>query len=154
MFYGKPTTNRLSRFLEEIPEEHLNWTGKDLEAGGSFGGSSTGSFGGAYGRGSYGSVPRSAGTYSDTTSSRPVRSGFQDARRTSVQPAAASSVPMLALDEGDLVEHRAFGRGKVLAVLPPDGRGDVEAHIDFENAGIKKMMLKMASKHLKKVEEA
>ena len=76
------------------------------------------------------------------------------ARRTSVQPAAASSVPMLALDEGDLVEHRAFGRGKVLAVLPPDGRGDVEAHIDFENAGIKKMMLKMASKHLKKVEEA
>ena len=38
MLYGKTASNRLSRFLEEIPEETLSWEGRDLQPGGGFGG--------------------------------------------------------------------------------------------------------------------
>ena len=37
MLYGKTASNRLSRFLEEIPEGNREWEGKDLQPGGTFG---------------------------------------------------------------------------------------------------------------------
>ncbi|MCI8328484.1 MAG: UvrD-helicase domain-containing protein [Oscillibacter sp.] len=134
MLYGRTSANPLSRFLEEIPEENLNWEGKSLEPGGSFG-----SYG-AYGR-QGGGPSRSAGTYTATTSSRPAAA---EVRR----PIAA---PPMSLMEGDRVEHGAFGRGTVLSVQPMGG--DALVQVDFEGTGKKKLMLKAAAKHLKKLDK-
>ena len=50
---------------------------------------------------------------------------------------------------GDLVEHKVFGRGKVVAVTPV--ASDFIVEIRFERAGIKKTMANYAP--LKKIEE-
>ena len=47
------------------------------------------------------------------------------------------------------MSHTAFGQGTV-ASLQPMG-GDALVQIDFETAGRKKLMLKAAAKHLKKL---
>ena len=127
MLYGKTASNRLSRFLEEIPEENLSWEGRDLRPGGSFG---------SYGGGTYGGG-----------APRPARPPYQEARRTA---AGQTAVPSMALEKGDRVEHGAFGRGTVLSVQPMGG--DALVQVDFEAAGRKKLMLKAAAKHLKKLD--
>ena len=145
MLYGRTSSNRVSRFLEEIPEENLDWESRDLRPGGSFGaygGASYGGFGG-------GPLP-AGGTYAGRTGSarpaRPARPAYQEAR-PSVQPAA----PPLSLSQGDRVEHGAFGQGIVLSVQPMGG--DALLQVDFRDAGKKKLMLKAAARHLKKIEE-
>ena len=142
MLYGRTSANKVSRFLEEIPEKNLNWQGKDAGAG--IGTGSGGARFGGYSRGLSGGYP--------VTSYRATGS-----RETPVQRMTGASLsspaPVLDLDDGDRVEHRTYGIGKVLAVLPPDERGNVEVHIEFENSGIKKMMLKQAGQFMKKLEE-
>jgi len=56
----------------------------------------------------------------------------------------------MALQSGDRVEHGAFGKGTVLSVQPMGG--DALVQVDFEGAGQKKLMLKAAAKHLKKLD--
>jgi DNA helicase-2/ATP-dependent DNA helicase PcrA len=142
MLYGRTGSNRVSRFLEEIPEENLSWEGKGLEAGGSFGAYGSGAYNSpSYGGG--GQRPTAGGTYV-----RPARPSYQEARRSAVTQTAAHS---MVLSEGDQVEHGVFGRGKVLSVQPMGG--DALVQVDFEKAGAKKLMLKAAAKHLKKLEE-
>ncbi len=141
MLYGKTASNRLSRFLEEIPEGNREWEGKDLQPGGTFGTRGTaygsGGFGGSGGSG----VQRSAPVYA-----RPARPAYQEARRTAVQTAA----PSIALEKGDRIAHGVFGEGTVLSVQPLGG--DALIQVDFQGAGQKKLMLKAAAKHLKKLE--
>ena len=48
-----------------------------------------------------------------------------------------------------MVEHSAFGKGMVLSVRPMGGDALVE--IAFDNVGAKKLMLKAAGKHMKKL---
>ena len=142
MLYGRTGSNRVSRFLEEIPEENLSWEGKGLEAGGSFGAYGSGAYNSpSYGGG--GQRPAAGGAYA-----RPARPSYQEARRSAVTQTAP---PSMALSEGDQVEHGVFGRGKVLSVQPMGG--DALVQVDFEKAGAKKLMLKAAAKHLKKLEE-
>ena len=150
MLYGRTSSNRLSRFLEEIPEENRNWEGKDAQPGGtafgtaSFGGAPAG--GGSYGGGGGGTgVQRTASLYSRPA--RPPKPSYQEARRITTQPAGIS----IDLAKGDLVEHSAFGRGTVASVQPMGG--DALVQVDFEGKGSKKLMLKAAAKHLKKLEE-
>ena len=143
MLYGRTGSNKVSRFLEEIPEKNLNWEGKGLEAGGSFGAYGSGSYGGgSYSGGSYGGGQRTAGTYA-----RPARPAYQEARRTTLSQAAA---PGMSLSQGERVEHSAFGKGTVVSVQPMGG--DALVQVDFEEAGRKKLMLKAAAKHLKKLD--
>ena len=141
MLYGKTASNRLSRFLEEIPEGNREWEGKDLQPGGTFGARGTaygsGGFGGSGGSG----VQRSAPVYA-----RPARPAYQEARRTAVQTAA----PSIALEKGDRIAHGVFGEGTVLSVQPMGG--DALIQVDFQGAGQKKLMLKAAAKHLKKLD--
>ena len=142
MLYGKTASNRLSRFLEEIPQGNLEWEGKDLQPGGSFGGY------GAYGSGGYGGgSPGGAAQRPAPSYARPARPAYQEARRTAVSQAPAPSV---TLAKGDRIEHGAFGRGTVLSVQPMGG--DALVQVDFEGAGQKKLMLKAAAKHLKKLD--
>ncbi len=64
-------------------------------------------------------------------------------RPATVPDAPASlRVRPLNLKPGDEVEHMRFGKGKVLSI---EGIGqDKKAEIDFENGGIKKLLLKFA----------
>ena len=141
MLYGKTASNRLSRFLEEIPEENLTWEGKDLQPGGTFG---TYGGGSTYGSGAYGGGDGGARR---PVYARPARPAWQEARRTAVSPAAG---PAMALSQGDRVEHSAFGQGTVLSVQPMGG--DALVQVDFGDSGKKKLMLKAAAKHLRKLD--
>jgi len=172
MLYGRTSANLPSRFLEEIPEDNLDWQGKpqlrtdtapwDAEGGWdsqprSFtGGAGSGAGGGWSGYREHGGIAGAA---------RPAPSGSvrSDGMRTYHAPAdkprripAAGGVgprggasPLLQLQVGDAVEHTAFGRGVVASVRSMGGDALVE--VAFEGAGSKKLMLKSAGAHMKKL---
>lgn len=56
---------------------------------------------------------------------------------------------MLNVRKGDMVQHTAFGKGMVLSVIQMGGDALVE--IAFDQIGTKKLMLKTASQHMKKL---
>ncbi len=152
MLYGRTSANKISRFLEEIPEETLRWEGWGPEAGGTFGGSyetsrcdGARSYGGCGGR-------RTGSSYSGE-SAPPTRTTFRDApvRRPAAVAANSVPVPTLDLSAGDRVEHKAYGLGTVV-LLETKGR-DVWVKVDFETKGVLKLQLKAASSHMKKITE-
>ena len=65
-----------------------------------------------------------------------------------VTPGTASAAPS-DFHVGDRVEHRAFGCGVVAAVTPV-GR-DYLAEVHFDKAGVKRMMLRVAAQHMRKL---
>ena len=114
---------------------------RDSYAGDRFGDS----FGGYGGSGtSWGS--NNIRSYRDTESETP-RKPLESTRRTTAS--ASSSAPMMQLNQGDMVEHTAFGRGMVLSVRAMGGDALVE--VAFDNVGTKKLMLKSAGKHMQKL---
>ena len=156
MLYGRTSANKASRFLEEIPEDNMRWESKPAPRFGSmddetFGGdryeNSFGGLGGGY------TVPRTTGaswssggvhSYRDADSGRAPQKPLASTRRTNVPSAA-----MMQLNQGDIVEHTAFGKGMVMSVRPMGGDALVE--IAFDNVGTKKLMLKSAGSHMKKL---
>ncbi|MEU1347432.1 DNA helicase PcrA [Streptomyces sp. NPDC005786] len=113
--WGQPSYNPPSRFLEEIPDQHLEWKRK-------------------------GPMAAPAGPTSGITSSlsasrsRSGPSGFAT-RRT-------SDKPTITLVAGDRVTHDQFGLGTVTAV---EGLGDqAKATVDFGDERPKKLLLRYA----------
>ncbi len=137
MLYGRTTSNKPSRFLEEVPEGNSEWLSRadryvrrdDWDTGG-FGGSS-------FGGGGFYETPRPS-----------VRTFERPASRESSY-SAQKAVPPISLALGDTVKHRSFGRGLVLSVRPMGGDALVE--IAFDDVGTKKLMLKAAAAHLEKI---
>ncbi|WP_405892970.1 DNA helicase PcrA [Streptomyces sp. NBC_01527] len=113
--WGQPSYNPPSRFLEEIPDQHLQWkrTGPMAAPAG----------------------PTSGITSSLSSSrSRSGPSGFAT-RRT-------SDKPTITLVVGDRVTHDQFGLGTVTAV---EGIGDqAKATVDFGDERPKKLLLRYA----------
>ncbi|WP_372920341.1 ATP-dependent helicase, partial [Salegentibacter sp.] len=74
---------------------------------------------------------------------KPTESQLRKLRK--LKPAATEpekATNSIKLKAGDEVEHMRFGKGKVLSI---DGVGqDKKAEIDFENGGIKKLLLRFA----------
>ncbi len=160
MLYGRTSANRSSRFLDEIPEENREWESKPeprFSTGWDDGGhesrweSST--FQGTYG----GARPArpATGIY---TSGGPRENGSVCTYRAPQTPerkplgAVQKDTPVGILDlcAGDRVEHTAFGQGTVLTVKAMGG--DALAEVAFDGAEKpKKLMLKAAGKHLKKL---
>ena len=56
---------------------------------------------------------------------------------------------MLELSKGDMVQHKAFGKGMVLTASKMGG--DVLLEIAFDGVGTKKLFAKTASVHMKKL---
>ena len=159
MLYGRTSANKASRFLDEIPEDNMRWESKPeprfggMEHDSTFGGDRyEGGFGGASYGGGYGS--RSAGgsswssggvhSYRDTAAKTPPQRTLQSVRKNT-----ASAAPLMQLQQGDTVEHTAFGKGMVLSVRPMGGDALVE--VAFDQVGAKKLMLKSAGSHMKKL---
>ena len=55
----------------------------------------------------------------------------------------------MQLQQGDMIEHTAFGKGMVLSVRPMGG--DALVQVAFDKVGEKKLMLKSAGSHMKKL---
>ena len=62
---------------------------------------------------------------------------------------AAPAAPAASFQKGDMVQHKAFGRGMILSIQKMGGDALVE--IAFDNVGTKRLMLKSASAHMSKV---
>ncbi|MDG9705614.1 DNA helicase PcrA [Streptomyces sp. DH37] len=128
--WGQPAYNPPSRFLEEIPEQYLDWrrTGPMASPGaGSRSGAGTGGLSPA-------ASSLSSSFSSGPSSRRRGPSGFATGR--------AKDRPVVALEAGDRVTHDSFGLGRVVAVK---GSGDnAEATIDFGGDKPKRLLLRYA----------
>lgn len=147
-----------SRFLKEIPEEHLSIKGgsgpgmafgRAPMPGSGFSGANAGrsfsSFGGgtSYAKPSYGSARPSLGSKMD---SRSTRTGSDYAKPSEplvayTKSSAAISNPDYAV--GQKVHHAKFGQGRIDAV---EGTGEAtKLTITFNHAGTKKLLASLAN---------
>ena len=144
--YGRTTPCMPSRFLNEIPEENMEWLSKPQprsesweERDSDYGDRGYGSYGG-YGQRTTGSV------VTRREPAEPKAGALRSAAGASkAAPKAAAS--RMQIQAGETVEHDAFGRGLVLSVRSMGGDALVE--VAFDSVGTKKLMLKMAAQHLK-----
>ncbi|PWI17556.1 DNA helicase PcrA [Streptomyces sp. Act143] len=116
--WGQPSYNPPSRFLSEIPEQHVEWkrTGATAAPAGPVSGVA------------------SSLSSSRSRSSASGASGFATRR--------AAEKPVVSLAVGDRVTHDQFGLGTVMAVK---GTGaNAEATIDFGEAKPKRLLLRYA----------
>lgn len=123
MIFGRTSSNRVSRFVEEIPPEHLD----------------------------KGYVPRGY-AYSERGSGYEPRSEkprHVSSVRPIFTPETKKAAPP-AFHKGDMVEHKSFGRGMIMTMTPMGG--DFLVEIAFDGLGTKRLMLKAASKLMQKTE--
>ncbi len=70
--------------------------------------------------------------------------------RAAAPSAPREAVKAMDVSKGEMVEHRAFGRGMVTGVTPMGGDALIE--IAFDTVGTKRLMLKSASQFMKKLD--
>ncbi|MDR0838077.1 MAG: UvrD-helicase domain-containing protein [Oscillospiraceae bacterium] len=127
MLFGKTARNKLSRFVEEIAESHLDRPAAAVSEylfdspGETFG------------------FAREHPTFAPRPSGRP---------KPKIAPPPTTPV-IAAFAAGDTVQHKAFGRGKVLSVTPTGG--DALLEVSFETSGNKRLMMKSASAYMAKI---
>ena len=129
MLFGRTSSNRVSRFIEEIPSEHLRRESstpavKAAPSGGEAGGH------GADRRPAYG------------------RAAARNPVRPVITPASVNAV-QLDFQVGDRVEHKSFGAGTVSALTPMGG--DYLMEVSFDNTGVKRLMARAAARMMKKL---
>ena len=125
MIFGRTTANRVSRFVDEIPEEHIE---KNIPMG--------------Y---AHKDPSREQQSYTHT------RRRYYDTLKGGVAAPAASAANPAAAEifaVGDSVRHKAFGDG-VITKMSPMG-GDFLVEINFAQ-GVKRLMLRAAAPHMTKV---
>ena len=137
MLYGRTNAALPSRFLKEIPEAIV------VKKGGFHPRTETNdSWSGGFDRNSGGYV-RKPSAAELAQKERIKRS------ETSVFTSTTQKTAYLELNQGDMVEHNAFGKGMVLSVMKMSG--DALLEIAFDGIGTKKLMAKTASAHMKKL---
>ncbi len=145
MVRGETQYNRMSRFIQEIPQELL--TARGTRAGGAYGSSAGNVYGSdagdTYGQGG-------SGTYwqNQRSSYRQAQKSFQKQPFQSMplqkgaQQFAVSKEKGLDYIVGDRVRHVKFGEGTVKAIT--DGSRDFEVTIEFDSVGVRKMFAAFA----------
>ncbi len=101
MLYGRTSFNRVSRFLNEIPEDCLEDRKKTTRT-----------------------------TQSSQTSRYSGGYGHVTAPRKPMTPKPEPAAPMLELSKGDVVVHTAFGEGMVVSILKMNGDALLEVAFD------------------------
>ena len=122
MLFGYTNANRVSRFIEEIPEEDIT---KNIPKGYSFS--------------EYGYSDYNANIYSKSRKQPSISSILQHQQDTS----------SLDYSIGDDVLHSAFGEGVITSMVAMGN--DYLIEINFKKTGTKKLMLKAAAKYIKKI---
>ncbi len=123
MLFGKTTANRVSRFVDEIPEECIDKRG--IPQG--------------YGYSEKSRVQREFAYSAPAAKARPV------AAPTAPKPKPAPP----QFNVGDRVLHKAFGEGS-LRTMKPMGN-DYLIEVEFDSGVSKKLMLRAASLHMVKI---
>ncbi|NCB63381.1 MAG: ATP-dependent DNA helicase PcrA [Clostridia bacterium] len=140
MLFGRTSANRPSRFTGEIPADFTEQTGRSYLAENRE--PDAWQYGGRTGAESRPTMDRTAvarPSYAPA-SSRPVPA------RPAPKPAAG---PLPEYGKGDMVRHKAFGKGMVLSLQKMGGDALIE--IAFDNVGTKRLMLKTAAPMLEKI---
>ena len=120
MLFGRTTANRVSRFVDEIPEEDIEK--KNVPKG-------------------YGFHDRREELGFARKAPERQQYGFSAPR-----PKAPAVQVNLSFSVGDRVNHKAFGPGCITKMTPMGG--DFLIEINFENTGTKKLMLRAAAQHM------
>ena len=139
MLFGRTSANRPSRFTGEIPPEYLESSGRTYLSQPE---QEEAMFSGAPRRtGREKWEARSGGGRSissgQTAYQRPAGAGNYAAKKTG---------PLPEFHKGEMVRHKAFGRGMVLSIQPMGGDALIE--IAFDDVGTKRLMLKSAAQHM------
>ncbi|MGO5061594.1 ATP-dependent helicase [Lawsonibacter sp. LCP25S3_F5] len=150
MLFGRTSNNRPSRFVEEIPQDLLERTGRanrwDSDSWGGGIPSRDAGYGG-YDR------PAPAGQSAQGRSAG-YGGGFVRAMNGSRQkpagrPAPAPApAPAASFKKGDTVRHKAFGKGVILSIQKMGG--DALLEIAFDQVGTKRLMMKSAAAYMEK----
>lgn len=131
MIFGRTAYNRMSRFIEEIPEELINGPVRQRREEPSEDGEPRPQ---AQPRRRQSHVPQSSFTNSILS-----------------KPAPQKSAPVL-YRVGSVVSHQAFGTGTVTAMAPMGG--DMLLTIEFDRGGTRRVMANTASRFMKLVKES
>lgn len=129
--YGESSFCRPSRFITEIDPEFIEFSGDQIK------------------------IPAQQGRFSPPTTQRtafkqtaaPTKPGYNFKKVSSNPHSHASGDKIPAVNSGNLragltVEHIRFGKGKIVAI---EGQTpNAKATVDFENAGVKQLLLKFA----------
>ena len=127
MLFGRTTPNMPSRFLQEIPEENMEWLGKPEPRRETL---------------PWEEAAMDDGRFYGQPAAKP-------AYAAPARKAAAPAAPLLSLQPGESIQHTAFGKGMVLSVRPMGGDALIE--VAFDQVGTKKLMLKTAGVHITKL---
>jgi len=131
MLYGHTTYGRPSQFLDELPAELVKSNRRPKLA-----------------EPELGYIPVRSNLYGDFDSWAPQRPAPKKKQYSSVVSGSGAKGGA-SYRKGDMVEHRAFGRGMVLSVLPMGN--DALLEIAFDETGTKRLMANTASAHMKKL---
>lgn len=123
MLFGKTTANRVSRFVDEIPDELIDKRGIPMGYGYSEKSRLQNEF--AYSRPAY--------------KQKPVT--------TPATPKPKATAPEFKV--GDRVRHKAFGEGSLRKMTPMGN--DYLIEIEFDSGTVKKLMLRAAAIHMVKI---
>jgi len=164
MLFGRTSSNRPSRFVGEIPEQYLERSGRsfldrDPDDEWSPGIASRTSGYGGYGgydsgyRSGYAQRQAPVNTYRSAAPSGAAKYPLPG-KKPVPTPAAggiksAGTAPSMVLQKGDMVNHKAFGKGMVIATQKAGG--DMLVEIAFDNVGTKRLMLKFAAAQMTKL---
>lgn len=131
MLYGHTTYGRPSQFLAELPPELVkgNLKPKPQEP-------------------EFGYIPQRSNLYGDFDSYISQRP--REKRKQYSTVVSETGKGSASFRKGDMVRHRAFGRGMVLSVLPMGN--DALLEIAFDEIGTKKLMANTAAAHMTKGE--
>ena len=131
MLYGHTTMARPSQFLAELPraclDERLRSRPREPEV--------------RY-------IPQRPSMYGDFDAYIPQRPPVQKKKQYS-SVVSGEKKAKINYQKGDMVQHRAFGRGMVLSVLPMGN--DALLEIAFDEIGTKRLMANTAGAHMTKL---
>lgn len=163
MLYGRTSANRPSRFLGEIPEECVERSGRQSFADQWKTKSTDWEAQEDYGYRRQDERPaRQSYSYSGSNSSSAGRSsqksydrGYTPPTKTTasagskLSAAKVPTTPLPNFSKGEMITHKAFGKGMILTISPMGGDALIE--IAFENVGTKKLMLRSAAQYIEKL---
>ena len=133
MLFGKTGANMPSRFLEEIPEEQIEQEGMVS--------------------GKLGEQAHPQEEHFGYRKERMEGLGFRGTPQANslrpVERKAPANAAIKNFAKGDLVNHKAFGKGTITQLTLVGG--DALAEITFEGIGTKRLMLKSAALHMTKI---
>ncbi len=115
LLYGQTQHNKMSRFIQEIPGEYMEFTDK---------------------------TKRQAPTGNERTYGGRKQSTYLQDRTAAQEAKAAAAAPAESFSPGDRVSHKKFGEGTVISASPLGN--DTLLEISFDESGTKKLAAKFA----------